>query len=35
VAYDLYKDRQVPKQMLAPTAPVTPDNVDALYEQCW
>jgi ribose transport system substrate-binding protein len=35
VAYDLYKDRQVPKQMLAPTAPVTPDNVDVLYDQCW
>ena len=35
VAYDLYKGRQVPAQMLAPTAPVTPDNVDALYDQCW
>ncbi|MCB1489038.1 MAG: sugar ABC transporter substrate-binding protein [Bauldia sp.] len=35
VAYDLYKDRQVPSEMLAPTAPVTPENVDALYDQCW
>ncbi|HET7717675.1 MAG TPA: sugar ABC transporter substrate-binding protein [Bauldia sp.] len=34
-AYDLYKGRQVPAQMLAPTAPVTPENVDALYDQCW
>lgn len=35
VAYDLYKGRQVPDEMLAPTAPVTPENVDALYDQCW
>jgi len=35
VAYDIYKGRQVPTKMLAPTAPVTPDNVTALYDQCW
>jgi ribose transport system substrate-binding protein len=35
IAYDLYKGRQVPDEMLAPTAPVTPENVDALYDQCW
>jgi ribose transport system substrate-binding protein len=35
VAYDIYKGRQVPTKMLAPTAPVTPDNVAALYGQCW
>ncbi len=34
-AYDIYKGRQVPTKMLAPTAPVTPDNVAALYSQCW
>ena len=34
-AYDIYKGRQVPTKMLAPTAPVTPDNVAALYDQCW
>jgi ribose transport system substrate-binding protein len=34
-AYDIYKGRQVPAEMLAPTAPVTPENVDALYDQCW
>ena len=34
-AYDIYKGRQVPTKMLAPTAPVTPDNVTALYDQCW
>ena len=28
-AYDIYKGRQVPTKMLAPTAPVTPDNVTA------
>jgi len=34
-AYDISKGRQVPTKILAPTAPVTPDNVDALYSQCW
>jgi ABC-type sugar transport system substrate-binding protein len=34
-AYDIYKGRQVPTKMLAPTAPVTPENVTALYDQCW
>jgi ribose transport system substrate-binding protein len=34
-AYDIYKGRQVPTKMLAPTAPVTPENVNALYDQCW
>jgi ribose transport system substrate-binding protein len=34
-AYDIYKGRQVPTKMLAPTAPVTPENVTALYAQCW
>ena len=29
-AYDIYKGRQVPRKMLAPTAPVTPENVAAL-----
>ena len=35
-AYDIYKGRQVPTKMLAPTAPVTPDNVDgSSRSQCW
>jgi ABC-type sugar transport system substrate-binding protein len=34
-AYDISKGRQVPTKILAPTAPVTPENVEALYSQCW
>ena len=34
-AYDITQGRQVPAKILAPTAPVTPDNVDKLYDQCW
>jgi len=34
-AYDISKGRQVPAKILAPTAPVTPDNVADLYSQCW
>ena len=34
-AYDIYKGRQVPTKMLAPTAPVTPENIAALEDQCW
>jgi ABC-type sugar transport system substrate-binding protein len=34
-AYDIVKGRQVPKTILAPTAPVTPDNVAELEAQCW
>ena len=34
-AYDITQGRQVPAKILAPTAPVTPDNVNKLYDQCW
>jgi ribose transport system substrate-binding protein len=34
-AYDIAKGRQVPTKILAPTAPVTPDNVASLESQCW
>jgi ribose transport system substrate-binding protein len=34
-AYDLSHNRLVPTKILAPTAPVTPANVDAWMSQCW
>ena len=34
-AYDISKGRQVPTKILAPTAPVTPENVASLEAQCW
>jgi ribose transport system substrate-binding protein len=34
-AYDLTQKRLVPTKVLAPTAPVTPDNVDTWMSQCW
>ena len=34
-AYDLTQKRLVPTKILAPTAPVTPDNVDVWMSQCW
>jgi ribose transport system substrate-binding protein len=34
-AYDLTQKRLVPTTILAPTAPVTPENVDAWMAQCW
>jgi ABC-type sugar transport system substrate-binding protein len=34
-AYDIVKGRQVPARILAPTAPVTPENVNDLSAQCW
>ncbi len=34
-AYDLTQKRLVPTKILAPTAPVTPDNVDSWISQCW
>ena len=34
-AYDIVKGRQVPTKILAPTAPVTPENVASLEAQCW
>jgi ABC-type sugar transport system substrate-binding protein len=34
-AYDIVKGRQVPAKILAPTAPVTPENVASLEAQCW
>jgi ribose transport system substrate-binding protein len=34
-AYDIVKGRQVPTRILAPTAPVTPENLDSLMGQCW
>jgi ABC-type sugar transport system substrate-binding protein len=34
-AYDITQGRQVPTKILAPTAPVTPENVNKLYDQCW
>lgn len=35
VAYDISIGRLVPDQILAPTAPVTPDNVDYWMPMCW
>ena len=34
-AYDIVQGRQVPTKILAPTAPVTPENVTSLEAQCW
>ncbi len=34
-AYDIHKDRLVPDQILAPTAPVTPENIDQWLSMCW
>jgi ribose transport system substrate-binding protein len=34
-AYDIVKGRQVPARILAPTAPVTPENLSSLMGQCW
>ena len=34
-AYDVSNGRLVPTKILAPTAPVTPDNVDSWMAQCW
>lgn len=34
-AYDLTKNRLVPTKILAPTAPVTADNVGTWMSQCW
>jgi ribose transport system substrate-binding protein len=34
-AYDLTQKRLVPTKILAPTAPVTADNVDTWMSQCW
>lgn len=34
-AYDLTQKRLVPPTILAPTAPVTPENVDTWMSQCW
>jgi ABC-type sugar transport system substrate-binding protein len=34
-AYDIVQGRQVPRQILAPTAPVTADNIDSWMSQCW
>jgi ABC-type sugar transport system substrate-binding protein len=34
-AYDVHSGRLVPEQILAPTAPVTPENIDQWMEMCW
>ncbi len=34
-AYDLTQDRLVPRQILAPTAPVTGENIERWQSQCW
>jgi len=34
-AYDLNAGRLISAQTLAPTAPVTPENIDQWMEQCW
>jgi len=34
-AYDVHKGRLVPASILAPTAPVTPDNIDQWMSMCW
>lgn len=34
-AYDLKVGRLIPSQTLAPTAPVTPANIDQWMSQCW
>ena len=35
VAYDLVNGRLVMNPMLAPTAPLTPENIDKWYSSCW
>ena len=34
-AYDLKAGRLISSETLAPTAPVTPENIDLWMEQCW
>ncbi len=34
-AYDIHKGRLVPDSILAPTAPVTPENIDQWMSMCW
>ena len=34
-AYDLKMGRLISSQTLAPTAPVTPENIDTWFSQCW
>jgi ribose transport system substrate-binding protein len=33
--YDVLQGRLIPERINAPTAGVTPDNVDQWYDQCW
>jgi hypothetical protein len=34
-AYDIYKGRIVSDEILAPTVPITKDNIDKWYSTCW
>ena len=34
-AYDVVNDRLIARQILAPTAPVTQNNIDQWKAQCW
>jgi ABC-type sugar transport system substrate-binding protein len=34
-AYDIHQGRLVPEAILAPTAPVTPENIDQWMSMCW
>lgn len=34
-AYDIYVDRVLPEEILAPTAPITSENIDQWFEMCW
>ncbi len=34
-AYDVHQGRLVPESILAPTAPVTPENIDQWMSMCW
>jgi ABC-type sugar transport system substrate-binding protein len=34
-AYDIQQGRLVPESILAPTAPVTPENIDQWMSMCW
>jgi ABC-type sugar transport system substrate-binding protein len=34
-AYDVHEGRLVPESILAPTAPVTPENIDQWMSMCW
>lgn len=34
-AYDVHNNRLVPASILAPTAPVTPENIDSWISSCW